>query len=222
MSIATKSKVADRKTCAAMIFGAAAAAATIGFAGVANAAPTPEPGAHGTGGMFGDPVAAAAYWQHQNDTDCGEMAVADVVGQTTGTLISEAEITSLAENTPSIVQPGMIWHSGAFTKNRDLRVLLASYGISADDGSRSFEDLQQALGNGQKVIVGLNDRIIWNTPGDRTKQNHFVVVTGIDTGSGVVHMNDSGIRHGADEQVSVADFAQAWATSDNFAVITAR
>jgi hypothetical protein len=150
------------------------------------------------------------------------MAVADVVGQTTGNLISEAEITSLAENTPSIVQSGMIWQPGAFTKNRDLRVLLASYGIEADDGSRSFEDLQQALGSGQKVIVGLNDRIIWNTPGDRTKQNHFVVVTGIDTGSGVVHLNDSGVRHGADEQVSVADFEQAWATGDNFAVITAR
>jgi hypothetical protein len=203
-------------------FGAAAAAVMIAFAGAAHAAPGMELDSHGSGGMFGDPVAAAAYWQHQTDSDCGEMAVADVVGQTTGTLISEAEITSLAENTPSIVQSGMIWHPGAFTKNRDLRVLLASYGIEADDGPRSFEDLQQALGGGQKVIVGINDRIIWNTPGDRTEQNHFVVVTGIDTGSGVVHLNDSGVRHGADEQVSVADFEQAWATGDNFAVITAR
>jgi hypothetical protein len=41
------------------------------------------------------------------------------------------------------------------------------------------------------VIVGLNDKIIWNKPGDRTQENHFVVVTGIDTKAGVVHLNDA-------------------------------
>jgi hypothetical protein len=35
-----------------------------------------------------------------------------------------------------------------------------------------------------------------------------------------VHLNDSGSRSGRDEQVSIATFEQAWATSDNFAVVT--
>ena len=62
-------------------------------------------------------------------------------------------------------------------------------------------------------------------PLERTRQphqeNHFVVVTGIDTTAEVVHLNDSGIKAGRDEQVSLATFKQAWATSDNFAVVTA-
>ncbi len=70
------------------------------------------------------------------------------------------------------------------------------------------------------MIVGLNDRTIWNKPGDRTQENHFVVVTGIDTKAGVVHLNDSGIKAGRGEQVPIATFGQAWGSSDNFAVVT--
>ena len=70
------------------------------------------------------------------------------------------------------------------------------------------------------MIVGLNDKIIWNKPGDRTVENHFVVVTGIDTQAGMVHLNDTGSARGRDEQVSMANFEQAWGTSNNFAVVT--
>ena len=59
------------------------------------------------------------------------------------------------------------------------------------------------------MIVGLNDETIWNTPGDRTRENHFVVVTGIDPAGDVVHMNDSDIADGRDEQVSIATFEAA-------------
>ena len=115
---------------------------------------------------------------------------------------------------------GAVWHPGEYTSNGDLRTLLAGYGIGSDDGPRSLQDVQQALEDGQKVIAGLNDETIWNTPGERTKENHFVVVTGIDSADGVVHLNDSGIDTGRDEQVPVAEFEQAWATSHNFTVIT--
>jgi len=47
-----------------------------------------------------------------------------------------------------------------------------------------------------------------------------VVVTGIDTNAGVVHLNDSGVKAGRNEQVSLATFQQAWGTSSNFAIIT--
>lgn len=40
-----------------------------------------------------------------------------------------------------------------------------------------------------------------------------MVVTGIDTNTGVVHLNDSGIKTGRDERVSIATFSQAWAAS---------
>ena len=52
-------------------------------------------------GMYGDPTAAAPYWRQQRTSDCGEMAVADVVGQITGDEPDEQRITALAESTPS-------------------------------------------------------------------------------------------------------------------------
>jgi hypothetical protein len=169
--------------------GLATAARIIGLATVLSAAAGPAVvlagAAHAAGGgMHGDPVAAAPYWRHQQqDYDCAEMAVADVVGQITGHEPTEGEVTA------------------AVHTNTDA--------------------LAQDLDQGRKVIVGLNDKTIWNKPGDRTRENHFVVVTGIDTKAGVVHLNDSGIKAGRDEQVLIATFEQAWKTGDNFAVVTA-
>ena len=47
-----------------------------------------------------------------------------------------------------------------------------------------------------------------------------MVVTGIDTNANVVHVNDSGIDTGSDEQVPLATFEESWATSNNQAVVT--
>ena len=47
-----------------------------------------------------------------------------------------------------------------------------------------------------------------------------MVVTGIDSATGMVHLNDTGIDNRRDEQVPVAEFEQAWAASHNFTVIT--
>src|SRR5262245_23842397 len=64
------------------------------------AAADPSPHAPGGPGIYGDPAAAAEYWRPQTlDDDCGLMAVADVVGQTTGQLPSEQEMVDLAVNT---------------------------------------------------------------------------------------------------------------------------
>ena len=172
-------------------------------------------------GMHGNPAAAAPYWRYQQqDRDCGEMAVADVVGQVTGREPTEDEITAAAGNIPSVSHPGPIYRPGANTKNSDLPVLLAHYGVPAAAVHPNLDALAQDLDQGRKVIVGINDKILWNTPGDRTQENHFVVVIGIDTSANVVHLNDSGIKAGRDEQVSVAIFEAAWHTSDNFAVVT--
>lgn len=195
-------------------------ASLVAFAGVANAAPSlpaPPTGA----GMHGDPAAAAPYWRYQQqDFDCGEMAVADVIGEISGHLPSEDEIAAAAENIPSAAHPGPIYHPGGRTSNRDLAPLLAHYGIHTDEVHLDTDALVRDLDRGRKVIVGVNDRVIWNRPGNRTKENHFVVVIGIDTGAGVVHLNDSGVPSGRDEQVSIATFEEAWAASDNFAVVT--
>jgi hypothetical protein len=194
------------------------AASMGGFAGVAHATPASNV-AHG-GGMYGDPAAAAQYWRRQHESNCAEMAVADVVGQVTGREPAEQQINATAENTPSVAHGGSIWKPGGATNNQDLPVLLAHYGVRAVAEQSTTGALEQDLAQGRKVIVGLNSEILWNQRGNRSQEDHSVVVTGIDTKAGVVHLNDSGSNTGRDEQVPLAVFEKSWATSQNFAVVT--
>ena len=217
--LTTKVAAVSRKAGLAALLSGAAAAAMIGFAGTANAAPAPHNAA--TPGMHGNPTAAAAFWaEQQGDYDCGEMSVADVIGQITGHAPTEQQITATAGSIPSTAHSGPIYTPNGDTSNVDLPVLLSHYGIQSTSGSSNLAALEQALDQGHKVIVGVNDHTIWNDSGNRSQENHFVVVTGIDTNAGVVHLNDSGVKAGRNEQVSLATFQQAWGTSSNFAIIT--
>jgi hypothetical protein len=186
-----------------------------------------------TGKLYGDPIAAGPYWHRQSYyDDCAEMAVADVVGVVTGHEPTEQDIVTFAENTSSSTHLGPIYdpHHHRGTNNLDVGVLLERYGVhsitsdneGATTGASDGTDLlEQSLAHGQKVVVGVNANILWNKPtGDRTAEDHFVVVTGIDINAGVVHLNDSGVTDGRDEQISIATFAAAWATSHDEKTVT--
>ena len=146
--------------------------------------------------------------------------MADVVGEISGHQPSEDEVTAAAENVPSVNHSGPIYSPASRTSNADLPVLLAHYGIQAAAVHTNTDALAQDLDQGHKLIVGLNDKTIWNESGDRGVENHFVVVTGVDTRAGVVLLNDTGARAGRNEQVSIATFDQAWDTSNKLAVVT--
>ncbi len=198
----------------------AAAAPVVSPAAVHAAPEVSVPSAGREAGMFGEPAIAAAYWREQHASDCGEMAVADVVGQVNGHEPTEQQIIALAETTSSTAGPGPIWKPAGFTDIRDLPILLWHYGIKADNVQTNINDLKQKLREGRKIIAILNAETIWNRPGTRNYGNHFVVVTGIDTRSGVVHLNDSAINTGRDEKVSIATFEQAWAPNFHSAIVT--
>jgi Peptidase_C39 like family len=197
---------------------AVAAASLLASASTVYAAPTRT--VNRDIGMYGDPVGAAPYWRQQHSPDCGEMAVAEVVGQITGDEPTEQRITELAESTPSAARPGPILNLAAGTDIRDLPVLLAHYRIKADNIQTDIGGLKNDLADRHGVIVILNAETIWNRPGNRTAANHFVVVTGVDPKAGVVHLNDSGIVNGRDEQVAIATFERAWAPNHNSAIVT--
>ncbi len=200
---------------------ATAATSSVTLAPAVHAAPGPPvPDADHKMGMYGDPAAAAAYWRQQHGSDCGEMAVADVVGEITGRQPTERQITSVAENTSGATGSGSIWKPPGNTDIRDLPLLLWHYWIRADNVQTNTNALEQNLAESRKVIVLLNAETIWDRPGNRDSANHFVVVTGIDTRAGVVHLNDSGINTGRDEQVLIATFERAWAPNYNSAVVT--
>lgn len=202
----------------------------------ARAGPFPPGPQRDTSTLYGDPAAAARFWRYQEyDDDCVPMAVADVVGQLTGDQPSEQAIVAVAESIPSTIRNGPIYtrpvkHKvGEGTSFPDEPVLLAHYGIHAvnsyrDDGPKSgaptgMDALEQALAKGRKVIVGLNAELIWRrpvkdkNPNGGPKANHAVVVTGIDTAAGIVHLNDSGSTTGRDEQVPINVFVRSWASS---------
>ena len=211
--------------------------------GSAHAAPgAPDPPS-GEGTLYGDPAAAAPFWRYQQyDDDCVPMAVADVVGEVTAHQPSEQAIIKVAQSTPSTVHSGPIYTKpkkrkpGSGTSFDDEPALLARYGIHAvttDNESAAktgaptgMKALEQDLAKGRKVIVGVNSELIWRepvedkTPDGQPEANHAVVVTGVDTAAGVVHLNDSGSEDGRDEQVPIDIFARSWATSDNQMTVT--
>ena len=228
------STIARAAVCAGFI-----GAAAVGSAAAANATPTAPHLAGQPGGLYGDPAAAAPYWRYQRLDDCALMASADVVGQLTGHEPSEQAIVDVAENTPSQNHPGSIYlppanrndpNSGNGTDPADIPVLLAHYGIDSvytdqDDVRKTgiatgLPALEHDLAGGHKVIAGVNAELIWNQPGDQTHADHALVVTGVDTVAGVVHLNDSGIKSGRDEQVPIATFVKAWNTSGESMIVT--
>jgi peptidase C39-like protein len=189
-----------------------------------------------TSGMYGDPVAAAKYWQQQSFEDnCGLVSVADVVGEITGHTPTEQQMIALAESTPSQTNPGPIYaprddpsHSNGNggIEMGDEVVLLDHYGIRSEmiyavhPGRTGLPALERYLAGDRKVIAWVNSALIWNTSDQRTQPDHFLVVTGIDTDKEVVHLNDPGADY-PDERVSVTTFMTAWSTGEESIVVTA-
>jgi len=188
-------------------------AAFVGSAGVA----------HADGQMYGDPGAAAPYWRYQHQQDCGLMAVADVVGQLTGREPSQIGMEMRGIFTKSESHRGDVYHFDG-TSPQDMVLLLQQHGTESDlTTGNSIGTLEQDLAGGHKVIAALNAETIWNYPpgnGDRTRPDHAVVVTGVDTGTNIVHLNDSGTPNGRNEQIPMATFSQAWTTSDDLLIVT--
>ncbi|WP_158019302.1 C39 family peptidase [Mycobacterium basiliense] len=225
-------------TAAALIAtGVAGGAAGTAVALAVPAVASPAAQTEATATVFGQPDLAAHYWQMQHLADnCVLMSVADVVGQVTGNLPSEEEIVTLAENTPSAMHPGSIYirpkaNQTWGTDPSDVVVLLAHYGIRGAVTNAATEDqtgvptgllaIERYLGDGHKVIATVNVETIWDSPeGDRTAPDHSLVVTGVDTRNATVHLNDPAYPSGANKQVSIATFMQAWRASDCEMVVT--
>jgi hypothetical protein len=181
------------------------------------------PAARADGQMYGNPQAAAPYWRYQHQQDCGLMAVADVVGQLTGREPSQIGMELRGIFTKSESHRGDVYHFDG-TSPQDMVLLLQKHGIQSDmTTGNSMGTLEQDLAGGHKVIAALNAETIWNYPpgnGNRGTPDHAVVVTGVDTGANVVHLNDSGTPDGRNEQIPLATFSQAWNTSDDLLIVT--
>ncbi|OBH35849.1 hypothetical protein A5692_11345 [Mycobacterium sp. E342] len=190
----------------------------------------------GGNGIYGDPGAAAEFWQPQSlEDNCGLMAVADVVGEITGHAPTEQQMIALGESTPSQTNPGPVYaprgdpshtNGNGGIEMADAVVLLDHYGIKSEMTYAAHPDqtglpaLERYLAHDRKVIAWVNSAVIWNTSDQRTKADHFVVVTGIDTNNQIIHLNDPGAEQ-PDEQVAIPIFTTAWQTGQESIVVTA-
>ncbi|MDI3314718.1 MAG: C39 family peptidase [Mycobacterium sp.] len=209
--IATRNRTAG---VGALVVAAAIASAAAGI-GVSRADPD--------GQMYGNPEAAAPYWRYQHQQDCGLMAVADVVGQLTGREPSQIGIELRGIFSKSVAHRGDIYFFDG-SAPQDLVVLLQKYGIqsSLTEGN-TMQTVERDLAGGHKLIAGVNAETLWDYPpgkGQRTRADHAVVITGVDTRDNVVHLNDSGTPNGRDERIPMATFTQAWATSNDLLIVT--
>lgn len=141
---------------------------------------------------------------------------------------------TLAQNTLSGTNSGPVYAPSSDPSHKngnggiemaDEVVLLNHYGVKSmmtwavHPEQTGMPALEQYLGDGRKVIAWVNSAIIWDTDDQRTKADHFLVVSGIDTNTKVVHLNDPGADY-ADEQVSITRFTKAWQTGEESIVVT--
>lgn len=223
-------------TARAVVVRACLGIACVALAAACQAVAKSAPPSTASSGSYGDPAAAAKYWQQQSlEDNCGLVSVADVVGEITGQSPTEEQMIVLAEKTPSGTNPGPIYaprddpshtNGNGGIEMADEVVLLDHYGIksvmtyAAHPDQTGLPALEQYLTNGRKIIAWVNSAIIWNTNDQRANADHFLVVTGIDANKEMVHLNDPGADH-ADEQVSITTFTNAWRTGEESIVVTA-
>ncbi|MCV7284589.1 hypothetical protein H7J87_04535 [Mycolicibacterium wolinskyi] len=188
--------------------------------------------------IYGDPSEASEHWAKQSFEDCGLMAVANVVGLMTGDFPTEDVVIDVAANTPSPTRSGPIYEppdpgddtTDNGTSSADQIRLLKHFGVDAtatdDDISSSggiatgLPALEQYLGAGRKVIVGVNAETIWGEDGDHTEDDHSVVVAAVDADQRIVYLSDSGTDDGAGEQVDLDTFESAWAPGGHDLIVT--
>ncbi|WP_244167994.1 C39 family peptidase [Mycobacterium paraffinicum] len=211
----------------------AAATSATSDGGRSNSNP-PTAGAVASG-VYGDPDAAAEFWQQQSYEDnCGLASVADVVGEVTGHSPTESQIIKLAQHTPSSIRDGPIYaptgdpaHDGpnGGIEMADTVVLLDHYGIKSHmtydkhPEEVGLSSLEQYLSGNRKIIAWVNSGTILNSNDQRTSADHLLVVTGIDTNKDVVHLNDPYADH-ANTKVSIGTFMTAWKIGQESIVVT--
>jgi hypothetical protein len=183
-------------------------------------------------GLVGEPAAGMAPWHMQEQPNsCAVASQEFILDEFTGVDHSEAELRDIAEQngwfTPENGTP--MEHTGK---------LLAYYGIPTEQvQGASFDQLEDAVADGNGVIVGVDSGEIWNPGFDEDDQlsdylgipgqgaDHAVQVIGLDytdQANPQVILNDSGTPDGQGERVPLATFLDAWEDSGNFMVTAHR
>ncbi|MBX3314451.1 MAG: C39 family peptidase [Actinobacteria bacterium] len=172
----------------------------------------------GEEGVHGEPRADIQYHQVQpGPVDCLPTSVAMAISEATGIDVPADDVVALANEQGFMTDAGM--------SPDDAAALFEAYGMDAEVGSGTVDDLRSALDAGDPVIVGIDAADLYSGDGGPFDQGmvsgHAVVITGIDDGPpGVVYINDPGFPDGAGLEIPLEQFEDAWEDSDH-TVVTA-
>ncbi len=191
-----------------------------------NFAPSGETGAFvppDSSEMSGDPREGEQFYQSQwvmpagadRDYGCGPTSVAMVVDEMTGGHVSGLSVLDWAHSQG-------LWNDG--TGAPQIVDMLHHYGVSSElHGNGTINQLENDLKQGKMVICAVNTQMA-ATPDATTAQiqqaglptsvDHVLVVTGIDSKTGMVYLNDPGVPHGGAEELTIAQFERAWGATN--------
>lgn len=168
--------------------------------------------------VIGNPEGAMEEWDYQGDTNrCAVYSQKFVIEEMTGQELDIEELADLAEENGWFSEEG-----GTPLLNMDK--ILDHYGIDNEMSFHNdYDDLANALANGEKVIVAIDADEIWHGENDdifapNDGANHAVEVIGIDNSNPdnpMVILNDSGNPDGCGEMVPLDTFMDAWDDSAN-------
>ena len=176
------------------------------------------------GKLYGDPDTSDNYWEFQGNTNrCAIYSQKFAIEELTGQDLDIEEMADIAED------------NGWFTEENGTPIvhmnkMLDYYGVENETCPGSdMNDIEEALANGEKVIVALDADEIWYgdddsddlyTPGDGV--NHAVEVIGVDhtdPDNPVVILNDSGTPDGQGSRIPLEVFEDAWVDGNNHMIV---
>lgn len=197
-----------------------------GDAGLVAWTSLPEPAV--APAVIGYPAGEVTGWHLQEHSDTCAVATQEfILDGLTGVDHTESELLAVAQANG--------WYTpGAGTSMEDMGKILDYYGLSTEQHhNATLDDLQQALANGDGVMVGVDSDEIW-TPGFDPDEpldahpgipgqgaDHAVQVIGLDYTdpvNPVVVLNDPGHPAGQGGTVPLETFLEAWEDSGNFLV----
>jgi hypothetical protein len=177
-------------------------------------------GSHYSPTMHGTPDENAGLWVYQEaDGLCLPAAMAELMAAHQGRSSAGALLPQIVSRA---VAGGYLESDGdgysGMTMSEAVSFLTYN-GVPVSLSYASLSELETVLDSGRLAIVSVDSDELpaWGETDslDGTSYdsgaNHAVVVTGVDTGTGTVYLNDSGLPGGREERLTVTEFTDAWA-----------
>ena len=164
-------------------------------------------------GVYGNSYEWNSDWFYQQvDGYCGPTSVAIIANE-----FSDAGITDPQVMVDQAYNMGLTQDISEGLYMEDIQTLLDASGVPCETVTSSMDDLAARLDSGCGVIAAVDSGELWgdsvDAAGEDNMPDHALVVTEIDTNTGMVTLEDPGIPDGNGVQVPISQFEDAWADS---------